>query len=431
MAMFSKHQKKSVTLVLIILSIGLLLRLLFIFIIHPPEKYLYSDMQGYYERAIKWSAGGDEDIYDSFYPPATHVIYSVFFKTSDPFLWIKLFNVIISLSTCILIYLTTKILFSERAGIISLAISSFNYIFIDFAGYLLSETLFAFMLALMFYFFLQSVTTSMQRQRWVYSFLAGLTIIIAGAIKSSVLLFIPFFGIWWLFNIKKYKIASNLAFYMAGFIPLFILLALRFYSLTGEFGVVSSNGGFNFFQGRSHIKDAHFEDRSRNTYYMFASPVAVYKNYTYNDSFQTGPYDSDFFYKKGIEEVRKDIPLTLKYSLGNLYNFFLLPDIWPSFAVDKPFPALIKAAGILFIILVLLPAIFILFFHLRFLSGGNRILILFPIITIIITTIIFYGDPRFRVPYDVFFITLAGYFYTTIERFLLTRTHSSVSDKTF
>ncbi len=405
------RQKKLIISIIIILGIGALLRLYFVFDMHPPERYLYSDMQGYQERAAKWAAGAKENIYDTFYPPATHIIYSVFFKTTKPFLWIKLFNVIISIVTCIFIYLSSKILFDKKAGFIALTIASFNYLFIDFAGYLMSETLFVFMLAFMFYCFLKSVTASLQKYRWLFSFLAGLSLITAGALKSSVFLFIPLFGLWWLCNFKKYRIISNLTFYVAGFLPLCILLIIRFHALTGEFGLISTNGGFNFFQGRSHIKDARFEDSKLHVGYLFASPVAVYKNYTYNDNFPTGPYDSKYFYRRGLAEAKKDIPRTIGYSLDNLYNLFVLPFVWPSAAVEKPFPVLIKTASILFLMLVLFPSFFILIFYFRFLLVEYRILILFPILTIFLTTIMFYGDPRFRVPYDVFFIILAGFFY--------------------
>lgn len=368
-------------------------------------------MQGYYERAVKFAVGDKEDIYDTFYPPATQIVYSFLIKIINPFFWIKLFNVFVNIATCFLIYLISKELFNRQAGYIGLFIACFNYLFIDFTGYLLSETFFAFTLAFMFYCFLKSVIAHKQSLRWLYSFLAGLFIIIAGATKSSILLFIPLFGLWWFLNFKKYKIFSNLAFYMAGFLPLFILMTLRFHSLTGEYGIISTNGGFNFFQGRSHIRDARFEDKKRSMGYLFASPVAVRKNYTYNDSFQTGPYDSKFFYHKGIEEMKKDIPRTLLYSFENLYDLFLLPDVWPSFAIDKPFPNVIKLASWLFILLVLIPSFFVIIVCSRVVLSGVRIILIFPIITILITSFVFYGDPRFRVPYDVFFIILAGYFY--------------------
>ncbi len=414
--MLLKQSNISKKIIFIVIAFSILLRLFFVFIAHPPEKYLYSDMQGYYERAVKFAVGEKEDIYDSFYPPATHIIYSVFIKTKDPFFWIKSFNVFISIATCFFIYLIAKDIFSRQAGYIAFTIASFNYLFIDFAGYLMSETCFTFMLAFMFYCFLKSIMARMQINRWLFSILAGLSIIVAGAIKSSVLLFIPLFGLWWVFNFKKYKIFFNLAFYVAGFLPFFILLALRFHSLTCEYGVISSNGGFNFFQGRSHIKDARFVDKKRGVEYLFASPVAVCNHYTYNDSFQTGPYDSKFFYGKGIEEAKKNIPRTIYYSLDNLYDLFLLPDVWPSFAIEKPFSILIKTASILFILFVLLPSLIILIICFRFLLKELRVLIFFPILTILITSVVFYGDPRFRIPYDVFFIVLAGYFYTEANK---------------
>ncbi len=210
-----------------------------------------------------------------------------------------------------------------------------------------------------------------------------------------------------------------------GFLPLFIMLVLRFYSLTGELGIVSSNGDFNFFQGRSHIKDLNCIDRERGTNYMFASPVAVQKNYSYNDTFFTGPYDSDFFYKNGLDIMKRNPRQSLKYSLQHIADLFITTDIWPSFAINKPFPGLIHLFNLLSFIFIIVPAIFFGIFGLKQLWYGGGVLTLFPILVIILTSAIYYGDPRFRVPFDVFFIMLAACFYERMILMLQQKTQHS------
>jgi 4-amino-4-deoxy-L-arabinose transferase-like glycosyltransferase len=408
--LLTKFNRKWFWLALILLS-GFVLRYLFVFYFHPPEAYIYSDMQGYFDRAFHIHTGLKEDIYGSFYPPATHFVYSFFFAAKNPVLWMKWFNVILSSLTCMLIYFSTNRLFGNKAGMIALILSSFNYLFIDFSGYILSETLFTFSLALMFWLFLESILSDQIRTKRFYAIFAGFAIIASASVKSSILLFLPLFAIWWLFNIKKHRILYNLPFYALGFIPLLIILIIRFHNLTGEFGIVSTNGGFNFFQGRSHIKDLHCIDEERGTYYMFASPVAVQKNYSYNDTFHAGPYNSDFFYKKGIDLVKQNPWRSLKYSAQHITDLFITASIWPSFAIKEPFPALIRLFNILGFILIIIPAFFAGIIKFKYLWSGVGLLTLFPILVIILTSAIYYGDPRFRVPFDVFFIMLASLFY--------------------
>ena len=135
----------------LILALAFALRFFYIFILHPPEKFIYSDMQGYYERALHVAHNTPQNIIYSLSAPGTHYFYSLCFYFGQPNLMIKLINLLISLLSCYFIYLITKELFNSRAALIALFISSINYLFIDFAGYVMSETPFIFFFSLLFY----------------------------------------------------------------------------------------------------------------------------------------------------------------------------------------------------------------------------------------------------------------------------------------
>ncbi len=408
-------KKYKIIIIYSILIIALLLRIIFVFFIHPPEKYLYSDMKGYYNRAIKISKGEKEEIIDTLYPPGTHYFYSIFFKFKNAFFIIKLVNIIVSVISCFFIYLISKILFNLKSALISLFISSINYIFIDFTGYILSETPFIFTLSMMFFFLLKSIKEQNNIKRFIYSFLSGLLLIISSSIRSSILLFIPFFIVWWIFNIKKYKLYYNVFFYLLGFLPILIILSLRIYLITGSFGVISTNNGLNFFQGRSHVRDIEFYDLERGSYYLFASPVAIQKGYIKNYKFYYGPYNSSSLFEEGIKEMKKDIGRTILFSLEQILDLFFTVDIWPTFAIrTKILPNLIKYYNYIFIILVILPSIILFIIRFKKIKSNLSLLPYFFILVIILTAMIFYGDPRFRVPFDIFFIILSGYFYSNL-----------------
>ncbi len=178
----------------LILCSGMALRYVFVFYFHPPENYIYSDMQGYFDRAFHIHTALREDIYSSFYPPGTHYIYSLFFSTKNVFLWMKWFNIIISSLTCLIIYLSTKKLFGNKAAMLAVMLSSFNYLFIDFTRYIMSETIFTFSLALMFWFFIESILSGKIWEKRFYAVLAGFAIIGSASLKSSILLFSHYSG---------------------------------------------------------------------------------------------------------------------------------------------------------------------------------------------------------------------------------------------
>lgn len=408
-------KKNEIIKVSAILFLSLILRLIFVFAIHPPEKYLYSDMAGYYERAAKLALGVKEKIYEAFYPPGTHYIYSIFFHLPTPFLGIKIFNVLASVLSCYLVYLSTKILFSKKAAFLAIVFASINYLFIDFTGYILSETPFILSLCLMFYFLIKSITKSDIMGKKVYSFVSGLAIIISASIKPIILLFIPFYGIWWLFNFKRYQLASNLPFYICGFFPFFILLCLRMFVLTGYFGTISSNAGLNFYQGRSRVRTVYCHDIKRNVYSLFASPVAIQKNYSFDQYFYAGCYDSNFFFKEGLKIAQKNIPKTLLYSLENIYDLFYTTIIWPTSNIGGILPVVINYSNIALVILVILPAMALFWIRFKSIVNSLQIIVYFPIFVILISSAIFQGDPRYRVPFDIFFIILASHFYSLID----------------
>lgn len=401
---------------IVIFIIGFVFRYAFVFYIHPPEDFLFSDMQGYYDRAVNLYKGIPEDIYSSFYPPGTHYIYSVFFASKEPFLWIKWFNVLISSVTCILVYLISKEISGKKTAMIAFTICSFNYLFIDFAGYFMSETIYVFSLAVLSWLLIKSIRSEQVLQKCFYSVCAGFAIIGSASIKSSILLFIPLFGIWFLFNFKKYKILNNIPFYIVGFLPLLIALVVRFYSITGTFGIISTNGGFNFFQGRSHAKDIYCTDLNRGATYKFASPVAVQKQYDYNVYIDDGPYDSHFFYSKGVEFAKMDLLQTLQFSLGHIADLTVTAEIWPSFAIRQPFAFIIKWFNYLFFIIIIIPALLWIGIMFNSIMRGLEVLNLFPIVIIILTSAIYYGDPRFRVPFDIYFILFAATFYSYLYK---------------
>jgi 4-amino-4-deoxy-L-arabinose transferase-like glycosyltransferase len=405
--------KNEKTIFILILFLAFFLRCYYIFFLHPPERFIYSDMQGYYERALKIANGMPQNVADTLTAPGTHFFYSICFYTGHPFLILKLMNLFISLLSCYFIFLITKELFSRRSALIAFFISSINFLFIDFTGYILSETPFIFFFSLLFYLMIKSTKASNVPKKCIFLTLAGLCSSIAVAIRPGILIFILLFILWNLMNWKKQKVISTL-FFVLGYLPIYTLLTFHTYQLTGNTGFVSTNGGLNFYQGRSHVKDIRFIDSQRGFQFLFASPVAVQKGYDFNTSFDFGPYESARLFEEGMKEARKDIPRTIFFSLEHILDLFHTTVIWPSCCAGGSIEKIVKYFNIFFIYIIILPSILPLLFNFRRFAFSNALLLYIALGSNIIVTMIYYGDPRFRVPFDMFSIILTAYLFSLI-----------------
>jgi hypothetical protein len=200
-----------------------------------------------------------------------------------------------------------------------------------------------------------------------------------------------------------------------GYIPIYALLTFHAYQLTGYPGLVSTNGGLNFYQGRSHVRDIRFNDRQRGFEFLFASPVAVQKGYKTNTSFDFGPYESSRLFEEGMKVARQDIPGTIYLSVEHVLDLFHTTVIWPSCCAGGSIEGVVKYFNIIFIYIIILPSILPLIFDFKRFVLSNAILPYIAIVSNIIVVMIYYGDPRFRVPFDMFSIMLTAYLISHIS----------------
>ena len=150
----SKHQ----IYVLLVLLIGLGLRIAFV-IHHPPQgkentkEFYTGDSRHYHKRTLRLINDRDKGREEAFYPPGTHYFYAPIYKffPEHRYLVFNITQVVLSLLTCILIYLTTKLIFNKLVAAVAVTITSFNVLFILYVGNFLSELPFIFFISLTLY----------------------------------------------------------------------------------------------------------------------------------------------------------------------------------------------------------------------------------------------------------------------------------------
>ncbi|NJM94229.1 MAG: hypothetical protein HC842_05810 [Cytophagales bacterium] len=184
----------------------------------------------------------------TFHPPGQQHFLAFFhflFEYADA--PIQGFYVLLSLLTVVFGYLGARLFLGQRVGLVCLVVLAFHVLHIHYTGFYLAETPFTFLIALSLYALAGSLLYKEVIHQRLCATLFGASIIFAIAFKGSIALFLPLFGLWWLFQAGRFRAYWNLPFYALGFLPLFVVLLLRMHSLSGQWSVSSNHAGYNFF----------------------------------------------------------------------------------------------------------------------------------------------------------------------------------------
>ncbi len=185
-------------------------------------------------------------------PNARHPLYpffiaAVYFFTNNSILAVLIIQILIHGLTCMIIFLISEKLFKNTltsfgAGMIWALYPSSIYQSV----FLLSETLFTFLLAMSVLFLLRN----WGRPNLKNGFFSGLFLGLTALTKSVILAFIPFLFLW-LFLLSRNKLMSKLKNF--SIIMLFMVLTIspwliRNYIVLKNFPIVATIGGLSFYR---------------------------------------------------------------------------------------------------------------------------------------------------------------------------------------
>ena len=157
------------------------------------------------------------------------------------------------------------------------------------------------------------------------------------------------------------------------------------------------NGGFVFMAGQCLV--GHSYDTTGAT---FGPPVYMQRGISKTVHFDQPFTNSLFFYQQGLDCL-KHSPIRLLEKISENYYLFFGNVSWPT-SNQPPFHLAMKASHVLFNLLVF-PGILL---AMVFRSHKSLTILLWLILlTIFLTSTIYYADIRYRLPYDAIFILLA------------------------
>ena len=224
-------------------------------VVHPLGDYVYSDMNGYVQRAaLLLDKGLEPHEYSSFFPYGTHWLVAgiQLLFGRDNFVAVSYVYAVMGATTVALGYAVARRASFAPAWVapaVGLA-GIFYYPHISLGGYVLSEVPFAVFMMAAVLLLLRTIDTGRYRDAIGMGVCVGL----ATVIRPQMLLSVAFIGLYWILR-RKAMPKLTIRHLLVGFIPIAIMLAFSAWLLhhnTGRRGLVSENGSFNLVFGRCH-----------------------------------------------------------------------------------------------------------------------------------------------------------------------------------
>jgi hypothetical protein len=382
--------------------LGALIRMLVVVVLYPPTDHIYSDQLGYVQRAMRVAELAPLDRYDAFYPPGTHLLLAVPFALAGvgdagllagAVLW-----AILSSLTPYFMWRYARLVLSPPAAALTAAFCAVWPIHIAYAGHFLSETpALAFLVASLW------LAERARRRSPRSAFVAGICGGLAIANRPALLLNVVI-AAWPHIRRPRRDLGA-----LAAGVVLILAGVVGYSSAAAGHLTLSENGGLAFFFGHCDVK--RVDAGPPEAYYSFQTPVSFQLGRGHNVSYPDRYVgDQTFFYSRGLACIASDGLLHAGVLLRNISDMGLTTIPWP--AVNDPIVReVVGVANVGYV--AVLP--FIVFGAVRLIRrrwpfGGGRaeLSMLLQLSTVLVTALVFLGEPRYRALTDVFGLALAA-----------------------
>jgi len=404
---------KSYVYVYIFSFLVIIFYLIYVLYIHPPWLHIYSDMMGYIERSSDMAKGDPLCKYDSFYPAGMTCLYTlffIFFRYEYAMRIIAVFNVLLLVLNNYLVFLIIKNFFHRnKEALRGMIFSSLYLPFLLYAGFYLSEIPFAFFLLLSLYLFFQAFTD--EKGTLFNALSAGLALgfasIIKGTLYGTLILLI------FLLLIKygrKFPWKKTAVFFAGVTVVLSVQVIHNFFCLQ-EFALLPTNGGINAYLGQAHIKRS--ENIHPEGHYFFYNNNSYFdKTLTEEKTFYFGVWEQDKYFEMVKGLWMADPWKQIKISVNNGIDLFRIIRRWPVRNDREIYGRLDVYFQYIFLILVYIPMLLYLFT--AFVKKREKLfpllIILCPVASVVISSMLSKGEPRYLLPFQYLFIIISCLF---------------------
>jgi 4-amino-4-deoxy-L-arabinose transferase-like glycosyltransferase len=395
---------------LISILAGVIVRIIWGLVIHPPFDYLYSDMGAYVDRAQRLATGAGLQRSDAFFPPGTHMLLAVpmtLLGTERAGLWAgALLWCTLSAAIPLFAWRLTRLLLTPAAAALTALFCAFWPLYITYGGYFTSETpSLAFLLASLLAGYRAS-RRSGGAAGWL-GLTSGLLGGVAIATRPQLILNLAVLAVPLLFRFRRQALA--LAGIVAGSALILVGTALHNSAAAGKPTGLSENAGLNFWIGQCDVHDVTTVDPVRNITFTFLNPVwaQLGRGGTYYfEGYLV--WDQGFFFEMGLRCIQRDGFGHVRVLARNVLNMSATTVPWPQVNEDgqRGVVQLSNLAYSLLLPLVVIDSIFALVRRRASCRTSGEAVMLLQLACVLVVAIFFFGDPRVRSSYDVFGLAL-------------------------
>jgi 4-amino-4-deoxy-L-arabinose transferase-like glycosyltransferase len=374
-----------------------------VLVVHPPFDYAYSDMGGYVGRAMRLVETGALERYDAFYPPGTHLLLAAVFEVFGPDdvgLWAgAVVWALLSAAAPFLMWRLARLLLTPAAASLTAVFTAAWPLHATSAGYFLSETpSLAFLLAALWAGY--AALRAQGRRALLFAGAAGLLGGAAVTMRPQFLLNLVLLGAAWLL-VRRARLLIPFA---AGCAVLIGGAVLHNSLAAGKPTGISENSGLTFFIGQCEVHTVRAAQGRQ-----FGPPPANQQGRGRIYDFPNHEvWDQGFFFRKGLECVREDGWSHARLLARSIPDLLWTSIIWPQ-VNDRTIRGFVNVTNVLFALLlplILVGTALIVRDRRRAGEPSGELVLALHLSTVLVTGFVFFGDPRFRMPYDFFALAL-------------------------
>jgi hypothetical protein len=378
------------------------IRAVFIFVVHPPDDFVYSDMQSYVDEAYRILAGlRDRSLL--FHPLGYPLLLALSIHLTQTLSIVVLLQLLMSVATVVLTWRASARFLREGPALVVLALAAVHVPFISLDGFFMAETAFAFLLALLFYLL------AARPFPWspAYALAAGAVYMAAGWMKGNDSLLGPLLMAWIAVRVwrsraylvpERWKPAAKAAAaFVAGACLVASITAFATYRVAGHPRISAATGALNFVEGKCPDKINHDMGGT-----FWHSPLFVQLGEGGEKHWPAYFWDDAFFWKAGWQCVRRD-PRVLLTSFRYVYYLFFDNQLWPTSSIESETN---RGYGMFFAAFIFPGMLIGLLLVARRPLGARKPAFLL-LLSLLVASWLLKSELRYRVPFDVVILPLA------------------------
>lgn len=434
----SKWWTAAIILACFVGSLGVAFRYAYVLHWHQPSDVAFQKipMNGYESRAINSiNPNRRVTLHDIVFPPGGHMFLAIFLpdpsiplegtpqeRRTQKWRWAVLAQFLLCVLTPFLIAAIGYEMYGRGVALVAFLISSLYFSFIDYAGFFMTEGNFLFFLVLTMWLLARSIRV---KNVWIgvtCGLLAGASLGVTASFKTVVLF--PGVLIFLVMAITACRLRWKRLFVVmaTSFVGLMLIVVPLIVRATrindGHLVPISTNGAMTVLMGHyGKIRKFNFRPPRGGTIW-FSAPAANQRKYKQQATLRCGPWDSDKMLEAAWKWTKENPQEALACSCLNVLDLFYGSLAFPS-NKHPVWRQWVDWFQWVFWIFILLPAVlFLASCCWRRLSLEKTniefadMLLLLPILGLVIVAFFTIGQPRYRIPFDAFFILLAARFYT-------------------